>query len=132
MRMLIVEDDFVTRSLLQKIVAPFGDCEIAVDGEEAVAAFKLAIEEGQGYDLIFMDIMMPNLDGRGALKQIREFEAEQKIEGLSGVKVMMTSTLNDAKNIVGSFFNERCEAYVTKPYSKEKIISEMRKLDLLK
>ena len=42
MRILIVEDDFTSRMLLQKILAPYGECSAAADGEEAIRAFGAA------------------------------------------------------------------------------------------
>ncbi len=44
MRVLIVDDDFISRRLLQKILSAHGDCDIAVDGAEAIKAFELAWE----------------------------------------------------------------------------------------
>jgi len=50
MRTLIVEDDFTSRLLLQTFLAKYGECHVAVNGKEAVAAFKAAEESGQYYD----------------------------------------------------------------------------------
>jgi two-component system chemotaxis response regulator CheY len=63
MRTLIVEDDFTSRLLLQSFLSVYGECHIAVNGREAVAAFRAAQERPQAYDLICMDIMMPEMDG---------------------------------------------------------------------
>ena len=72
MRILIVEDEITCRMLLKEILSLYGDCDIAVDGEQAIYAFRLAWEENKPYDLICMDIMMPNIDGQKALEKIRE------------------------------------------------------------
>jgi len=58
-RCLIVEDDFISRKILRELLLPYFEVEIAVDGEEAVTAFKLAMEAKAPYDMICMDIMMP-------------------------------------------------------------------------
>lgn len=63
MKILIVEDDFYSRKILKKFLTAYGEVDIAINGEEAVAAFKLAWEENQPYDLITLDIMMPIMDG---------------------------------------------------------------------
>jgi two-component system, chemotaxis family, chemotaxis protein CheY len=63
MRCLIVEDDFVGRKLMQKYLSDYGECDVAVDGEEAVEAFRQAVENETPYDLICLDIMMPNMNG---------------------------------------------------------------------
>jgi len=131
MRILIVEDELVSRLLLQKILKGYGACDIAVDGQEALEAFKLAHDAGSPYDVIFLDIMMPALDGRDALKRLRAMEDEMGVGGLQRAKVIMTTCLNDADNIIGSFFESGCEAYVTKPFGKEKLLGELRKLGLI-
>ena len=71
MKILVVEDDFGSRRMMQKLLEPYGDVDVVVDGEEAVEAFKMAWEESTPYDMIFMDIMMPKMDGHEALKRIR-------------------------------------------------------------
>ena len=74
MKILIVEDDFGSRISIQKMLSPFSECEIAVNGKEAVDAFTQSLESGAPYDLICMDIMMPEMNGKEALKIIREKE----------------------------------------------------------
>ena len=64
MRCLIVEDDFISRRILQQLLSSHFECDVAVDGEEGVESFRLAHEEKKPYDRVFLDIMMPKLDGR--------------------------------------------------------------------
>jgi two-component system, chemotaxis family, chemotaxis protein CheY len=130
LKILIVEDEFGSRKLLQKFLSPYGICDLAVDGEEAVEAFALALKEKEPYDLICLDIMLPKKDGQTVLKEVRKIEADAGIQGLSGVKVIMTTALNDPKNIIQAF-NSQCEAYIPKPISKQKLLEEMRGLSLL-
>ena len=127
MKCLIVEDDFAARRLLKRYLSSYSDCDIAVNGNEAVQAFRQAMDEKEPYELICLDIMMPNMNGREALKAIRQIESERGIDGLDGVKVIMTTALGDPKNIVGSF-REGCEAYIVKPVEKDKLIEEMANL----
>ena len=131
MRFLITEDDFVTRRLMQKYLSDYGTCDIAVNGSEAVEAFRLAIEENEPYDLICMDIMMPEMDGRQALKAIRQIESENQIDCFNCTKIIMTTSCDDNKNIMGSF-REGCEAYLIKPVEKDKFLEEMANLGLIK
>ena len=130
MNTLIVDDDFLCRKLLKKILSPYGECDIAMDGEEAISAFEMALDEGKPYDLICLDIMMPNLDGQQALKRIRQIEDNKKIQGLDGVKIIMVTALKDGKNILTAF-KEGCETYLIKPITREKILVELEKLSLL-
>ena len=130
MKCLIVEDDFTARKLLQIYLSDYADCFVAVNGHEAVEAVRQAQEEGQPYDLICLDIMMPAMDGREALEAIRVVEKEYGIGGLDGAKVIMTTALDDSKNIMGAF-RSGCEAYIVKPIRKAKLLEQMEELGLL-
>ena len=130
MKCLIVEDNFTARKLLTMYLSSCADCDIAVDGNEAVVAFSQAMDEKEPYDLICLDIMMPNMDGRQALKVIRQIESEHGIGGLDCVKVIMTTALGDPQNVIGSF-REGCEAYIVKPVKKDKLFEEMENLGLV-
>ena len=131
MKTLIVEDDFASRKALQIHLSDYGCCFCAANGREAVEAFKEALDQKELYDLICMDIMMPEMNGHEALEQIRKIERERNIYGLEGVKVIMTTSLDDSKNIMGAF-KEGCEAYIVKPIRKEHFFAEMKKLGLPK
>jgi len=129
MKILIVEDDFTNRKIMQKILSAYGDCDMAFDGNEAIEAFELALEEGKTYDLICMDIMMPNMDGQEALSEIRRLEKDAKISAKDEVKVIMTTALDDPKNVVSSL-KSGAAAYIVKPISKQKLFDEISKLGL--
>ncbi|KAF5046457.1 Transcriptional activator protein CzcR [anaerobic digester metagenome] len=131
MRILIVEDDFVGRKVMHKLLMEYGECDIAVDGAEAVKAFDLAWESGNPYDVLFLDIMMPNMSGHEALNIIRGKEKERGVPLSKEVKVIMTSALDDVKNVTQSFFQGGASAYLVKPIERRKIIDELRKLELI-
>ncbi|MFY9978728.1 MAG: response regulator [Candidatus Sulfotelmatobacter sp.] len=130
MRTLIVEDDFTSRLLLQSFLAQYGECHIAVNGTEAVAAFRAALENQQPYDLICMDIMMPEMDGQAAIQEIRAIEEAGGIISSNGAKIIMTTALDDVKNVVQSF-RSLCDAYLFKPVDTGKLRDHIRTLDLL-
>ncbi|HEQ70989.1 MAG TPA: response regulator [Spirochaetia bacterium] len=130
MRILIVEDDFGSRKLLQNLLSVYGECDIAVDGEEAVDAFKLAWKEKSPYALICMDIMMPKINGQEALKLIREYERQHDIKPSEEVKVIMTTVLDDPKNVIEALYKGGASAYIVKPIEKEKLIKEIEELGL--
>ncbi len=131
MRVLIVEDDFISRRILQKFLSEYGECDIAVDGGEAYDAFMMAWQESRPYDLICMDIMMPNIDGFQALKKIRETEKEMEVKELHGVKVIMTTALDDPHSVFKAFYKGGAASYLIKPVTKQKLVEEVRSLGLL-
>lgn len=130
MKILIAEDNIVTQKLLFKFVSPYGDCDIANDGEEAIEIFHNAIEKNDPYQVIFLDIMIPKIDGHTILKEIRKIEDENGIFGRSNTKISMTSALDDCKNIMTAF-KHQCEAYITKPFNKDKILNELKNLGII-
>ena len=130
MRTLIVEDDFTCRLLLQSFLSRYGECHIAVNGREAVAAFCAAQKTGQPYDLICMDIMMPEMDGQKAVEEIRAHEERAGTLSTSGAKIIMTTALDDVKNVVQSF-KSLCDAYLFKPIDTGKLLGHLKEFHLV-
>lgn len=132
MKFLIVEDDFASRFILQKMLSPYGECDVAVNGIEAIDAYNLAIKEEQPYDLICLDIMMPKMDGQEALKLIRKRETELGIEPKDEVKIIMVTALDTPKDVVEAFYQGGCTSYLVKPIEKKKILSILKDFELIK
>ncbi len=130
MKTLIVEDDFISRRLLQRLLSSYGTCDIAVNGREALEAISLGWEEKTPYDLICLDICMPGMDGQEALKAIRQREASLGIGGLRGVKVIITTASSDPSQILKAF-NTGCEAYLVKPVEREDLLQHLKSLGLV-
>jgi len=129
LRVLLAEDDFTSRLVLQSFLSGYGECHIAVNGKEAVEAFRSASERGQRYDLICMDIMMPEMDGREAVRHVRALEKSQGILS-AGVKIIMTTTVHDIKEVIRCF-QELCDAYLMKPIDLAELLSQMRSYKLV-
>jgi len=124
-RVLLVEDDFVSRLMLQTFLSRYGECHIAVNGKEAVEAFRAALERGQKYDLVCMDIMMPEMDGREAVRQVRALEEAHGILSSSGAKIVMTTAVEDIKEVI-QCFQQLCDAYLMKPIDLGQLLSLMK------
>lgn len=130
MKVLIVEDDFTNRLILQGIMQSYGTVHIAVNGQEAVKAVRAALEEGEPYDLVCMDIMMPEMDGQTALKEIRTMERELGISDRNRVKIVMTTALADSGNVMAAIL-EHCNGYLLKPLEKASVLEHLRKFRLI-
>lgn len=131
MRFLIVEDDFTSRKFFQKMLAPYGECDLAVNGQEAVEAFSQALKEHRPYDLVTMDIMMPVMDGQEALKQIRQVERDSGPTDADEVKVVMTTALDDPRNVVEAYYRGGATSYLTKPVDRSQFLNLLKSLGII-
>ena len=117
MKILIAEDDFTSRLLLLTLLKNYGPLDIAVNGKEAVEAARVALEAGKPYDLICLDIMMPEMDG---LTLAREVKADPRLSGIP--LVLLTSIpphVGDAVN------GDEFAACLTKPLRQAALLEAL-------
>ena len=126
---LVIDDDPVCRKGTELLLADFCECTFAEDGKLGYQKFLEALDDGKPYDVVTLDIQMPEMDGHETLEAIRKTERELAIEGLDGVKIIMTTSQEEPEHVFGAF-REGCEAYVIKP-TAGKLYDEMVKLGLL-
>jgi len=131
MKFLIADDDFDSRKLLQRILHPYGICDVAVDGEEGVEAFRAALKENDPYSLVCLDILMPNMDGQQALREIRELEKEMGVPEDKRVRVIMITGLDDTQEVHDAFFLGEAMSYIVKPIRKQVLLDEIGSLGLV-
>ncbi len=120
MKILIVEDELLSRQIIKKMAEEYGNCDIAVNGSEAIELFQNSINEEDFYDVIFLDIMLPEMDGYSVLKNIREIEESANLALSEKSKVVMTTSLEESKNIITAF-KEQCDFYIVKPVDRSEI-----------
>ena len=126
-----MEDDFTSATVLQKIMSEFGDVTLASDGKEAISIYTDNFTNGERYDLICLDIMVPEIDGQEVLRIIRNHEIENGNSSLEKrSKIVMITALNDIDNLMESF-REQCEGYIIKPFSREKIRRTLSQLNVI-
>lgn len=128
MKVLIAEDDFTNRLMLQEFLKPLGTVHTAVNGREVVAAVSMALDHGEPYQLLCLDIMMPEMDGQQALQEVRCLEAGHP--GTKPTKILMTTGLGDKDNVIRAF-RQQCDGYLTKPIDRSKLLAELRNLGLV-
>ena len=131
MKILIAEDDMISRRFLLKFLSQYGECDVVVDGMEALDAYLISVKETEPYDVICLDIMMPKVDGIKVLKAIRDFEKQRGIMPDNKAKIIMITALTDTEN-VNTAFELGCEAYAAKPIDTDKLIEVMKNLDVIK
>lgn len=112
------------------MLSELGECDVAAKGDEALDAYVEAQQRGKPYDLICLDIMLPNLSGQEILREIRRHEEAHGIGGLDRVKIIMTTGLSDPQTVLESF-REGCEGYIIKPVDKGQLLKQIQKLALI-
>ena len=131
-KILIVEDEFISRILLKEMLAPFGDCDMATNGLEAVDVLEKSYREVENrYDLVCLDIMMPKMSGHEVLREMRRIEQDRGIYGTEAAKVLMVTALDDTKNIMEAMMDGRCAAYLTKPINRASLLEQLHHLQLI-
>jgi two-component system chemotaxis response regulator CheY len=131
MRILIAEDDLISRKFLNIFLSQYGECDIVIDGLEALDAFLISLQDEKPYNLICLDIMMPKVDGVKVLKAIRDLETQKGMLPEKRAKVIMTTALAEA-DYVQKAFEIGCDAYAAKPIDTTKLLDVIKKLGLIK
>ncbi len=124
MKILVVEDDSASRLMLQRFLEAYGEVHTAINGRDAVASFHLAMTQQKPFDLVYLDILMPEMDGHEALRAIRDIDTENY------TKVVMTTTLADADNVKRAI-KGRCDAYIVKPVTRDALARNLRSLGFI-
>lgn len=130
MKCLIVEDDFSSQKLLLAMLKGDFECVAVANGRDALESVHQAIKEGSPYDLICMDIEMPEMDGQEALKEIRQIEAHYELNEENRSKIIMTTGNSSGANVLLAA-KTGCDGYLVKPFSKHELFSEIERLDLI-
>ena len=109
------------------MVADLGECTTVENGPDAIATFEKGWQDWRPFDVILLDILMPDMDGKQVLLKIREIEGEKKIAQRQRVKIIMVTGLAD-KDTVMTCLQEGCDDYILKPLDKQTIISKIKSL----
>ena len=122
MRILVVDDDDISRTKITNILSRYGDCVEAEDGQEALCYVGLAMGQGHPFDLITMDVEMPGLKGHDVVKAIRRWEKMicPSKASFRPVKVVMLTSKTGMKTIYAAH-KQSCDQYVIKPVTPENI-----------
>ncbi len=125
MRILVVDDELVSRTKLDTLMRSFGQCEAAENGSQALDLFQHALDHGRSFDLVMLDINMPDMQGTEVLQRIRFLEKKADPSGGCDTGVIMVTAQSDQEHVMTCIQNG-CDDYITKPFNikiiKEKLI----------
>lgn len=131
MKCLIVEDDRISSQVLEDMMSRYGSCDAVADGKEARALFRQALESGAPYDLVLMDIMIPEVDGLQSVLAMRNDEALMNVPAKRKVKIIMTTALTDPRTIMKALYESDANSYLIKPIMLQQLQDELRVLKLI-
>ena len=130
MKILIADDEPVSRKLLELIMTSYGECGTVENGKAAIEAFKTAWENGKFFDLITLDISMPDISGLDVLLQIREMEKNKKVPANKRAVIIMVTGSADKDTIITAI-QTGCNDYITKPFDRDTISRKLIKVGLI-
>lgn len=134
LKILIADDQLIYRKTLQMMLEPYGNCVLVPDGAEAVRVFREALESGDPFQLVLLDIQMPHLDGQGALLQIREMEKQKR--GLTLTReqrafILMQTSLDSPAQLMTAYKDGQCNGYIVKPVEEDDLLERLRKYSII-
>lgn len=127
---LVVDDDELGRELIAHYLEGIADCDMAVNGAVAVEMFRNAFESGDPYRLIILDIVMPEMDGHTAAKEIRSIEKDWGVTINEGVTIIVLSSLNTPHDVIQAYVSAKSAAHLVKPVRPDKLIATLVKLGI--
>jgi two-component system chemotaxis response regulator CheY len=126
MRILVVDDVQMSLYQVEKAVRPFGEVIAHKDPLQALKEFKDSAQVGQAFDLVFLDISMPSMDGLEFLRHLREAEQEFGLADRRSRVVMVTS--HSEHEFVAKAIQKGAQGYLLKPIVPEKLHAEIHRL----
>ncbi|MCP3900403.1 MAG: response regulator [Desulfobacteraceae bacterium] len=127
MKTLIVDDDFISRSKMEAIMESYGECVVAENGTEAISTFLTSLKDDKPFDIIMLDIAMPDMDGTEVLYNIRKIEKNHNNAEENQTKIIMVTSHSDKGHLV-TCVQAGCDDYVVKPFNLKSISSKIEKI----
>lgn len=113
------------------IISYASSCTAVENGAAAFEEFCAAHETRQPFDLVLLDIAMPEVNGQEALGAIREYEDECEIPFEHRCKIIMTTAFDDGNNLYHAHASG-CTNYIVKPICKKSLIEILTRLGLVR
>lgn len=114
---LVVDDSDLQADILESALNGLGITDIAkaVNGVDALKHFESALAGTAPYSLVFLDIVMPEMDGQEALKRIRALEKDAGVSGEARTTIIMTTSLDSPADMIEALIEGDCNDYIVKP-----------------
>jgi two-component system chemotaxis response regulator CheY len=130
-RYLVVDDDELGRLILQEFLSEFAPCDCAVNGREALEFFEKALEGGSPYDLICVDLVMPEMNGLAFIRKIRAIEKTHPFYTDHRTKIFVISASDSQWDKADLILDNLCEDFISKPFNRNALRANLLKNDLI-
>ncbi len=124
MRVLVVDDELVSLKKMQKIMESIAECQTADCGKDAIDVFRAGYRNGAPFDVVTLDVSMPEMDGTEVLLEMRAIEEDCKVSRENGCKIMMVTSHSD-KDTVITCVQAGCNDYIAKPFDRETVLKKL-------
>lgn len=121
-KILIVDDELFNRKLIKEIISDKYEFEEADSGANALLVFREAFLAKKPFDIILLDVAMPEMDGLEVLNSLRKFEEIHGILFGHGVPVIMVTAFREP---FMEAFKEGCDDYMLKPIDPEELLAKI-------
>lgn len=129
MKILIVDDEIISRKILTRKMEALGECLPVDNSRRALEEFDKSVRENNPFDLITLDVSMPHMDGRQVLAEIRKKEARLHRTKKDQVKIIMvTARMN--RSTIKACIKLGCNGYLSKPVTQVQILESLGKMGL--
>ena len=128
MRILIVDDVELNRKVMAAYLKYFGDLDFAENGIQAIQKFNRALEQKRPFDLVSLDIMMPEMDGAKTVQAIRKIESSRDISEEAKVKVVIVTSNPSRNNVMKTY--KYCQGYVIKPITPDTLFAKLEEIGI--
>lgn len=129
MKILIAEDDSKSRNNLFDLLSQYGECDLVIDGMETMDAYLISLMENDPYDLIYLNMFIPKVEGIKILKAIRDIE-NQRIKEEYHSTVIISSLLENIDE-AEKIFDIGIDGYIIKPIKSERVLALLNELSMI-
>lgn len=125
-KILLVDDEEEMSFLLANLLKHHGyEVDTAYNGIEALNKVASAYSNHQSFDLILLDILMPEMDGKEVLANIREEEKSRGIPIGEGIPIII---LTASPHEIENSYQLGCDNFVSKPFKDNELIQTIEKV----
>lgn len=131
MKSLVIDDDYSCRRIFKVYLDNLGDCDTVSLGFEGMNKFKEAFGTSDPYNLIIIDIILPDINGNEVLRMIRTEEDLALTPDHFRVKIVLATSLDDEVNRnFEKDLKKGLETYYVKSFANEGLPGKLQELNL--